>query len=333
MNNIKLISGTSHPKLSKKIADKLGVPLCNCIIEKFSNSEIRVEIMESIRNQDIFIIQTGSYNMNTNYSVNDYLMETLIIIDACKRSMAKTLTLIMPCYPYARQDKKSGPREPITASLIANLLENAGINRIIVMDLHTPQIQGFFNIPVDNIYSVSLVAKYFREHIFHDMTIEEIQEKYLLASPDAGSIKRTLKFASCMKLNTLFIHKERSYKLSNTVDNMMIVGNLDKIKDKIIIILDDMCDTCGTLLKCCSLLIENGAKEVICCVTHGILSGPAIKRINSCEQISKIIVSNTLPQDDNQKNIDKLCVFDISDLMKQVIERIISGESISNLFI
>ena len=333
MNNVKLISGTSHPSLSKKISDKLGIPLCNCIIEKFSNSEIRVEIMESIRNKDVFIIQTGSFNLNTNCSVNDYLMESLIIIDACKRSMARSVTLIMPCYPYARQDKKGGPREPITARLIANLLEGAGIDRIIVMDLHAPQIQGFFNIPVDNIYSVSLVAKYFTKHIFKDLTTEEIQKKYLLASPDAGAIKRTLKFASCMRLNTIFMHKDRSYKIANTIDKMMIVGDPKKIKGKTVIILDDMCDTGGTLSKCCSLLVESGAKEVICCVTHGILSGPAIKRINSCNEMSRMIVSNTLPQDNNSKNINKLGIFDISNLMKEVIERIITGESISKLFL
>ena len=332
MNNIKIISGTSHPTLSKILAGKLGIPLCDCIVEKFSNSEIRVEIMESVRNKDVFIIQTGSFDSNTNYSVNDYLMETLIIIDACKRSMPRTVTLLMPCYPYARQDKKAGPRDPITARLVASLLEGAGVDRIIVMDLHSPQIQGFFNIPVDNIYSVSIVAKYFQKQIFKDLTTEEIQKKYLLASPDAGAIKRTLKFASSMKLNTIFMHKDRSYQTANTIDNMMIVGDSKKIKGKTVIILDDMCDTGGTLSKCCSLLIESGAKDVICCVTHGILSGPAIKLINSCSHMSKIIVSNTLPQDENYKKIDKLEVFDISDLMKEVIERITTGESISELF-
>jgi len=332
MNNVKIISGTSHPILAQQISYKLGLPLCDCIIEKFSNTEIRIEILESIRNKDIFIIQTGSYNTEENNSINDYLMETLITIDACKRSMAKTINLVMPCYPYARQDKKGGPREPITARLVANILEGAGIDRIIVMDLHAPQIQGFFNIPVDNLYSMPLVIKYFKENIFKNKTLQQIQNEYVLAAPDAGAIKRTLKFGKSMTLNTIFIHKDRSYKISNTINTMIIVGNPKKIKNKTVIILDDMCDTGGTLAKCCSLLIENGAKDVICVVTHGILSGPAAERINSCKQMSKMIVSNTLPQIKNQKLITKLEVFDISNLMKEVIKRIITGNSISALF-
>ena len=332
MNNVKIISGTSHPYLAKQISDKLGISSCKCIIEKFSNTEIRIEILESIRNRDIFIIQTGSYNMEENNSINDYLMETLITIDACKRSMAKTINLVMPCYPYARQDKKGGPREPITARLVANMLENAGIDRIIVMDLHTPQIQGFFNVPVDNLYSMPLVITYFRKNIFKKKTLQQIQNDYVLAAPDAGAIKRTLKFGKSMKLNTIFIHKDRSYEIANTINTMMIVGDPQRIRGKIVIILDDMCDTGSTLVKCCSLLIENGAKEVLCVVTHGILSGPAAKRINSCKQMSKMIVSNTLPQEKNQKIINKLEVFDISDLIKEVIKRIITGDSISKLF-
>ena len=332
MNNIKLIAGTSHTELAKQISEKLGVPLCKCTIEKFSNTEIRVEILESIRNKDIFIIQTGSYDTNTNNSINDYLMETLITIDACKRSMAKTINLVMPCYPYARQDKKGGPREPITARLVANILENAGIDRIIVMDLHAPQIQGFFNIPVDNLYSMPLVIKYFKKNIFKDMPLTDIQHNYVLAAPDAGAIKRTLKFGTKMKLNTIFMHKERSYQIANTINTMIIVGDPKRIIGKTIIILDDICDTGGTLSKCCSLLIENGAKEVICVVTHGILSGLASKRINSCQEMSRMIVSNTLSQKQNKIKIPKLSVFDISDLLKEVIERIITGESISALF-
>lgn len=332
MNNVKIISGTSHPELAKQISDKLGVQLCKCITEKFSNTEIRIEILESIRNKDIFIVQTGSYNTDENNSINDYLMETLITIDACKRSMAKTINLVMPCYPYARQDKKGGPREPITARLVANMLENAGIDRIIVMDLHAPQIQGFFNVPVDNLYSMPLVVKYFKENIFKNYNLQEIQDNYILAAPDAGAIKRTLKFGKSMKLNTIFIHKDRSYEVANTINTMIIVGDPKRIKGKTVIILDDMCDTGGTLAKCCSLLIENGAKEVLCVVTHGILSGPASKRINGCSQMSKMVVSNSLPQEKNQKLISKLEVFDISDLIKEVIKRIITGESISKLF-
>ena len=167
---MKIISGTSHIDLAERISKHLDIPICECLLEKFSNTEIRVEIKENIRNEDVFIIQTGGYS--DTYSINDYIMECLIIIDACKRSMTKSITLIMPCYPYARQDKKDESRAPISAKLIANLLEKAGINRLVVMDLHASQIQGFFDIPVDNIYSFHLVKDYLNTNYFRDLTLK-----------------------------------------------------------------------------------------------------------------------------------------------------------------
>jgi len=327
---MKLITGSSNAELGQKIANYLNIPICDCLLEKFSNTEIRVEISENIRNEDIFIVQTGGYS--DSYSINDYIMECLIIIDACKRSMAKSITLICPCFPYARQDKKDESRAPISAKLFANILETAGINRLVVMDLHASQIQGFFDIPVDNIYSFPVIDTYFKETYFKDMTLEEVQKKYVLVSPDAGAIKRTLKFAKIMKLKAVFMHKERNYEVANTVDNMFIVGDPDDIKGKTAIILDDMCDTGGTLIKCATLLKENGAKEVVCGVTHGILSGPAIKRLNDSDVITKMIVTNSLNQTVNSVNLDKLEVIDISGLLSKVISCILSGGSISNLF-
>ena len=323
---MKIISGSSNKGLSEKIARHLNIPLCNCLLEKFSNTELRVEIKENIRNEDIFIIQTGGYN--DSYSINDFIMECLIMIDACKRSMAKSITLIMPCFAYARQDKKDESRAPISAKLFANLLETAGINRLVVMDLHASQIQGFFDIPVDNIYSFPIMNEYFKNNYFKGLTREEIQKQYVLVSPDAGAIKRTLKFAKLMKLNAVFMHKERNYEVSNTVDNMFIVGNPENIKNKTAIILDDMCDTGGTLVKCASLLKLNGASKVICCVTHGILSGPAMTRIKESPMIDTMIVTNSL----EQSEFNKLEVIDISPLLFKVITCILSGGSISNLF-
>ena len=327
---MKIISGSSNLNLAKKIANHLNVSVCDCILEKFSNTEIRVEIKENIRNEDVFIIQTGGFN--ENHSINDYIMECLIIIDACKRSMAKSITLICPCFPYARQDKKDESRAPISAKLLANLLEKSGINRLVVMDLHASQIQGFFDIPVDNIYSFPVIDSYFKNTYFKDLTQEQIQDKYVLVSPDAGAIKRTLKFAKMMKLKAIFMHKERNYQVSNTVDNMFIVGDPKDIEGKIAIVLDDMCDTAGTLIKCADLLKESGASEVICGVTHGILSGPAIKRLNESDSITKMIVTNSLNQEENSKKLEKLEVIDISTLLFKVISCVLSGGSISNLF-
>lgn len=327
---MKIISGSSNIDLGKKIANHLNVSVCECLLEKFSNTEIRVEIKENIRNEDVFIIQSGGFS--DDYSINDYIMECLIIIDACKRSMAKSITLICPCFPYSRQDKKDESRAPISAKLLANILEKAGINRLVVMDLHASQIQGFFDIPVDNIYSFPLIDNYFKDTYFKDLTLEEIQQKYVLVSPDAGAIKRTLKFAKMMKLKAVFMHKERNYQISNTIDNMFIVGDPKDIDGKTAIILDDMCDTGGTLIKCAELLKESGAKSVICGVTHGILSGPATKRLKESDSITKMIVTNSLCQNINKTNVDKLEVVDISGLLFKVISCILSGGSISNLF-
>lgn len=327
---MKIISGSSNIDLGEKIANHLNVPICECLLDKFSNTEIRVEIKENIRNEDVFIIQSGGFS--EEYSINDYIMECLIIIDACKRSMAKSITLICPCFPYARQDKKDESRAPISAKLLANILEKAGINRLVVMDLHASQIQGFFDIPVDNIYSFPLIDSYFKETYFKDLTLEQIQKKYVLVSPDAGAIKRTLKFAKMMKLKAVFMHKERNYQISNTVDNMFIVGDPKDIEGKTAIILDDMCDTGGTLIKCANLLKESGAESVICGVTHGILSGPAIERLQKSDSITKMIVTNSLCQNKNKMSVDKLEVVDISGLLFKVISCILSGGSISNLF-
>jgi len=327
---MKIISGSSNIDLGEKIANHLNVPVCECLLEKFSNTEIRVEIKENIRNEDVFIIQSGGFS--EEYSINDYIMECLIIIDACKRSMAKSITLICPCFPYARQDKKDESRAPISAKLLANILEKAGINRLVVMDLHASQIQGFFDVPVDNIYSFPLFDNYFKETYFKDLTLEQIQQKYVLVSPDAGAIKRTLKFAKMMKLKAVFMHKERNYQISNTVDNMFIVGDPKDIEGKTAIILDDMCDTGGTLIKCANLLKESGAESVICGVTHGILSGPAIERLQNSDSITKMIVTNSLCQNKNKMSVDKLEVVDISGLLFKVISCILSGGSISNLF-
>ena len=331
LDNIVLLNGNSNILLAEKISKCLNIKLCECNIAKFSNTEIKINICENIRNKDIFIIQTGINDDNN--SVNDYIMETLLLIDACKRSMANTINLIMPCYPYARQDKKENSREPISAKLIANMLTTAGITRLIVMDLHASQIQGFFDIPVDNIYSLSLVIQHVNKYLFNNMSIEDKQNKYIVVSPDAGATKRTLKFAEHMHLNTIIMHKQRNYEKENTVDNTMLIGDTTNLENKTAIICDDMCDSGGTLIKVIENLETYGIKNVIVIITHGIFSGKCIERLKNCNIISKVIVSDTICQKKNKIELnDKLEVFTISELMTNVITNIITGGSLSSLF-
>lgn len=332
-SNLVSLCGSSHPELGKTVSLLSGIHPVKCISEKFSNTEIRVEITENVRNRDMVLFQTGSYNLETGYSVNDHLMETMILIDACRRSGVKSITLIMPCYPYARQDKKDESRAPISSKLVANMLTTAGIDRLIVMDLHASQIQGFFDIPVDNIYSINLLLNHLNSTYFKGMSEEERGERFILVAPDAGAAKRTLKFGSVMRLNTVIMHKERNYKRKNTVNKTVLICESDTIVGKTAIIVDDMCDTAGTMIKAVNTLIENGAREVICAITHGIFSGPALDRINACDSIKSVIVSNSLPQEYNMRKCDKIECYDISPLIGDVIRCIETGDSISALFL
>ncbi len=317
---MKLLAGSSHPKLAKEIATYLNIPLTNCLLDKFNNNEIHIEIKENIRNEDVYIIQTGS-NI-TNYSINDILMETMILIDACKRSNAKTITLIMPFYPYARQDKKNESRSPISAKVVANMLESSGINRLVVMDLHAQQIQGFFDIPVDNLYSLPLVV-----NLFNQFTKEE-KENMIIMSPDAGGIKRALKFGKRLNIPVLFMHKERNYHLNGIIEQMILVGNSNMLKDKTIFILDDMSDTASTLIKCAKECLNYGAKNCQAVITHGVFSSVGLQNLNNSNYISKIYTSNTLPEIDDKR----IEYFSISELISKVIICLQNGNSISELF-
>jgi len=248
--------------------------------------------------------------------------------------MAKTITLFLPFYPYARQDKKDESRAPISAKLVANLLAATHIDRLIVMDLHAPQIQGFFDIPVDNIYSINLVSNHLNDTIFNKMSVIEKQKKYILVSPDAGGIKRTLKFAKYLKLNSIVMHKQRDYTKPGTVTDMFILGDTHLLNGRIAIICDDMIDSGGTLIKCVDTLTcgENKSDEVYCVVTHGVFSGEAINRINNCDKLTKVIVSDSIPQRNNLIKCDKLEVFSIAKLFSTVVNCLQTGGSISSLF-
>ncbi|KAF9208395.1 hypothetical protein BGZ59_010666 [Podila verticillata] len=312
-NSIKIFAGNSHVELAKLVARRLGTELSKVVVLKYSNQETSVTIGESVRDEDVFIIQSGCGE------INDNLMELLIMINACKTASARRITAIIPCFPYARQDKKDKSRAPITAKLIANMLTVAGANHVITMDLHASQIQGFFNVPVDNLYAEPSTLKYIAEQI-------PDYKNGVIVSPDAGGAKRATSIADRLDLDFALIHKER--KKANEVSRMVLVGD---VKGKIAILVDDMADTCGTLGLAAKTLAENGALKVYAIVTHGILCGKAVQVIND-SVLTKVVVTNTVPHDDKKKICPKLDTIDISGTLAEAIRRTHNGESVSFLF-
>ncbi|CAG8946791.1 unnamed protein product [Penicillium salamii] len=340
-NSIKLLTGNSHPELANLVADRLGIELTKIMVLQYSNQETSVTIGESVRDEDVFILQSTKPN-----DINDGLMELLIMINACKTASARRITAVIPNFPYARQDKKDKSRAPITAKLMANMLQTAGCNHVITMDLHASQIQGFFNVPVDNLYAEPSMLKWIRENL--DVS------NCVIVSPDAGGAKRLVHsliataIADRLDLQFALIHKERARP--NEVSRMVLVGN---VKDKVAIIVDDMADTCGTLAKAAETVMQHGATEVNAIVVHGILSGKAIENLNgSClkryvhltnpERFKhrnriwltsySIIVSNTVPLGDKQERCDKIKTIDISPTLAEACRRTHNGESVSFLF-
>lgn len=312
-NEIKLLTGNSHPVLAKSVADRLGIEIAKTMSLNYSNQETSVTVGESVRDEDVFILQSTAPN-----NINDGLMELLIMIHACRTASARRITAVIPNFPYARQDKKDKSRAPISAKLIANMLQTAGCNHVITMDLHASQIQGFFNVPVDNLYAEPSVLRWIREN-YPDQDI-------VIVSPDAGGAKRATSIADRLDRGFALIHKERPRP--NVVGRMVLVGD---VKDKVAILVDDMADTCGTLAKAAQTVKENGAAEVVAIVTHGILSGDAVNIINnSC--LSKVVVTNTVPLGDKQERCKKLNVIDVSPTIAEAIRRTHNGESVSFLF-
>ena len=281
-------------------------------MKAFSDGEIRVEIGENVRGKDVFVLQS------TCAPVNDHLVELLLMIDAFKRSSAQRVTAVVPYYGYARQDKKVAPRVPISAKLVADLITVAGANRVITMDLHAGQIQGFFNIPVDNLFAAPVLLQYIQENFKNDTVI---------VSPDAGGVERARAFAK--RLNTLLAIIDKRRDAPNKAEAMNVVGN---VKGKIAVILDDMVDTAGTLTQAALALKERGASEVHACCAHPVLSGPAIKRITESE-IQTLVVTNTIPLGENAKGCDKIRVLSVSKLLAEAIHRCHTGSSVSSLFV
>ncbi|EEA21263.1 ribose-phosphate pyrophosphokinase 1, putative [Talaromyces marneffei ATCC 18224] len=304
MNEIKLISGTSHPDLSARVADRLGISLINTLCQPSSIGEISVSIGESVRGDDVYILQSTAPG-----SVNDGLMELLNLIHACRTASARSITAVIPNYPYARQDKKDKSRAPISARLVANMLQSAGATHVITMDLHASQIQGFFNVPVDNLFAEPCVLDWVRGNLDPDNCV--------IVSPDAGGAKRVVSLADRLGVGFALIHKERPRP--NVVGRMILVGD---VSNRTAILIDDMADTCGTLAKAASTLEEHGARDVYAIVTHGVLSGPAIETINnSC--LSGLVVTNTIPLGDKIARCPKIKVIDVSRILAEVSVTII----------
>jgi len=268
MANIALISGTSHPKLSEQVSEILNIPLTDTLITRFSDGEIRVQIKDSIREKRVFIIQ------GLHAPANEHIMELLLLIDAVKRASAKEVNVVIPYYAYARQDRKDQPRVPISAKLLANLIQTAGADRVITIDLHAEQIQGFFDIPLEHISALPIFADYLKNLNLEDLTI---------VSPDVGGAKRADKLAKKLNANLAIIYKMRPRP--NAVEVFDVIGD---VKDKHCVIVDDIVDTAGTLVAAAEMLLEKGAKSVRACITHGVLSGPAVERINKSVQSGDI---------------------------------------------
>lgn len=307
---IKLFSGNSHRKLAEAICKELNVPCGNCEVGKFSDGEIFVNIAETVRGCDVFIIQP------TCTPVNDNLMEALILIDALKRASAGRINAVIPYYGYARQDRKTKAREPITAKLVANLLTQAGTDRVISMDLHAGQIQGYFDIPVDHLSGIPILAEYIRDMIDRDTVI---------VSPDIGGVVRTRNFANILDLPIAIIEKRRPK--ANVSEVMNVIGD---IQGKNVVLVDDIVDTAGTITKAAEVLKNFGAKKVYACATHAVLSGPAIERIKN-SVIEKFIVTDTIPLPE-EKKIDKIEVVSVAPIFAEAIRRIHMNESVSILF-
>ncbi len=308
---MKIFALNSNKPLAEKISHYMGVPLGKCSVNRFSDGEIQINIEESIRGSEVFVIQS------TSAPVNDNLMELLIMIDALRRASAQTINVVMPYYGYARQDRKARSREPITAKLVANMLEKAGAHRIIAMDLHAVQIQGFFDIPVDHLLGAPLIADYFLEN--------QLDQGAVVVSPDHGGVVRARRLAEFLKAPIAIIDKRRPRP--NVSEVMNIIGD---VRNKRAIIIDDMIDTAGTISLAAQALIEAGASEVYASCTHPVLSGPAIERLQA-SAIKKLVVTDTIQLSDDKK-LDKMVEISVAPLMADAIKRIYHNEPVSPLF-
>jgi len=318
MNELKIFTGTANPELAEKISKEIKIELGKISVGRFSDGEIEVKIQENVRGTDCFIIQP------TCPPVNEYLMELLIIADAFRRASTKRITAVIPYYGYGRQDRKSEPRVPISAKLVANIIVASGVNRILTMDLHAGQIQGFFDIPVDNLYGMPVFLKYFESNEFKNKHQIKSNNDIICISPDAGGVERARGFAKRLNSDLAIVDKRRPKP--NQAEIMNIIGD---VKNKVAIILDDIVDTGGTLIKDALALKLKGAKKIIAAVSHGVLSKNAIENIEKSE-IEELIITDSISL---KKKSSKITVLSISKLLAEAIKRIHNEESLSALFI
>lgn len=310
--NIKLFSGNANRPLAEEIAHHLGCAVGDAIVKRFSDGEVWVEVQENVRMRDAYIIQP------TCAPSNEHLMELLIMIDALKRASIATITAVIPYYGYARQDRKVKPRTPITSKLVADLLVAAGADRVVAVDLHAGQIQGFFDIPFDHLFALTAFMEYFNENPITNAVI---------VSPDVGGVERARAYSKRLGGSLALIDKRRP--APNVSEVMHVVGD---VEDKNVVIVDDIVDTAGTLCQAAKVLREKGARQVMACITHPVLSGPAVSRIQeSC--LERLVTTNTIPLSEEAKQCNKIDQISVAPLLSEAILRISSGDSVSSLFI
>jgi len=312
IDHMMIFAGNAHPALAQEICDYLSMPLGRASVRTFSDGEVFVEIGENVRGADVFVIQP------TCPPVDHNVMELLIMVDALRRASARRITAVLPYYGYARQDRKAAPRVPISAKLVADIITTAGARRVLAMDLHATQIQGFFSIPVDHLFAAPILLNYLRNRF---------PEEVVMVSPDAGGVERTRAFAKRLGAGLAIIDKRRDRP--NETQVMNIIGD---VKGKTAVILDDMVDTAGTLCKAAEALKKHGANEVHACITHPVLSGPAVSRIRE-SVLKSLVVTNTIPLREAAQKVDKIKVLSVSDLLGEAIRRIHKDDSVSSLFV
>jgi ribose-phosphate pyrophosphokinase len=313
---MKLIAGNANPRLAAAIAKRLDTRLANCVVQRFADSEVRVEIKENVRGEDVFVIQS------TSQPANDTLMELLIIIDALSRASASRITAVIPYFGYARQDRKVGPRTPISAKLIANLITTAGADRVLTIDLHAGQVQGFFDIPTDNLYAVKVMEEHIRK--VHDHELDRI----CVVSPDVGGVVRARTLSDRLDNADLAIVDKRR-PAPGEAEVMNIIG---RVKDKHCIMFDDIVDSGGTLVKAADALKAQGAASVAAYVSHAVLSGNAVERIETAENLTRVVVTDSIGNDHKREGAKRIETVSVDRLLAEAIRRIANEESVSSLF-
>jgi len=308
---LKILSGNSNPELALAIANHLGCTLTPCICETFSDGETRVEISDNVRGDDVFVVQS------TCAPVNDNLMQLSLMLDALKRASAGRATAVVPYYGYARQDRKVSPRAPISAKLVADFLTVAGMQRVVTVDLHAGQIQGFFNVPVDNLFAAPVMLEYLRK----------MKGEIVVVSPDAGGVERARAYGKRLNAGMAIVDKRR-----DTPNQAMAMSLIGDVEGKAAIVIDDIVDTAGTLCAAGDVLLKHGASEVMACITHPVLSGPAIQRISD-SAFSRVLVTDTIPLSEEGRNCEKLVVLSVAGLLAKAINNIHTESSVSVLFI